>query len=121
VIPAFNDVQKAKEEKETAINEGKRTANTVIPKAEGEAQRTVTQAEGYKIRRISEAQGDAARFQALHESYRRDAALTRRQLYLQVMADVLPGIPKTIIEGDPGSILLPLDDFKGDVKKGRQP
>ena len=84
VIPAFNDVQKAKEERETFINEGKLYTNRVIPKAEGEAARVITQAEGYKIRRINEARGDASRFQAIYRRYKVDPELTRRQLYLQV-------------------------------------
>lgn len=109
VIPAFDDVQKAKEEMETSINEGKRYTNTVLPRAEGEARQMVTEAEGYKIRRLNEARGDAARFQALLGRYRENPELTRRQLYLQVMGEVLPGMQKTIIEGDPGRFLLPIE------------
>ncbi len=109
VIPAFNDVQKAKEERETSLNEGKRYTNQVIPKAEAEGQRIVTQAEGYKIRRANEATGDAARFRSLLESYRNNPDLVRRQLYLQVMAEILPGMPKTIIEAESGQFILPLE------------
>jgi membrane protease subunit HflK len=115
VIPAFNDVQKAKEEKETRVNEGKRYANTVIPRAEAEAAREVTAAEAYKIRRLNEATGDAARFLSLLERYKSNPALTRRQLYLQVMGEVLPGMQKTILESAPGQFILPLDgERKGD-------
>lgn len=109
VIPAFDDVQKAKEERETSINEGKRYTNTVLPRAEGEAQKMITEAEGYKIRRVNEAKGDALRFQALLESYRRDPVLTRRQLYLQAMNEILPGLDKMIIDGEPGRFLLPME------------
>ena len=69
----------------------------------------ITEAEGYKIRRINEAQGDASRFQAIYRRYKVDPELTRRQLYLQVMAELLPGMEKTIIEGDPGKFLIPLN------------
>lgn len=109
VIPAFDDVQKAKEEMETSINEGKRYTNTVLPRAQGMAQQMITEAEGYKIRRINEAKGDAVRFQSLYEQYKTNRELTRRQLYLQVMGEILPGMQKTIIEGDPGRFLMPLD------------
>ncbi len=113
VIPAFDDVQKAKEEKETAINEGKRYTNSILPKAEGEAKRVTTGAEAYKIRRVNEATGDAARFLALYDSYIKNKELTRRQLYLQTMGEVLPGMEKTIIEGDGGpSIWIPLNPRK---------
>ena len=67
------------------------------------------QAQGYKLRRLNEAPGDAARFQALLGRYQAHPELTRRQLYLQVMGEILPGMQKTIIEGDPGQFLLPLD------------
>jgi len=109
VIPAFDDVQKAKEEMETSINEGKRYTNTILPRAQGMAQQMITEAEGYKIRRINEAKGDALRFQSLYDQYKTNRELTRRQLYLQVMSEILPGMQKTIIEGDPGRFLFPLD------------
>lgn len=109
VIPAFDDVQKAKEERETLINEGKRYTNTVLPRAEGEAQKIITEAEAYKIRRVNEAKGDALRFHALYERYKKDPVLTRRQLYLQMMAEILPGMDKMIIDGDPGQFLLPVE------------
>ncbi len=115
VIPAFDDVQKAKEERETFVNEGKRYRNTVVPQAQGEAKKLITEAEAYKIRRINEAQGDAARFHALYERFKKDPELTRRQLYLQVMGEVLPGMEKTIIEGDPGRFLFPIEG-KGERK-----
>lgn len=113
VISAFDDVQKAKEERETFINEGKRYRNQVVPQAEGQAKQLITDAEAYKIRRVNEARGDAARFQALYERYKKDPELTRRQLYLQIMGEVLPGMQKTIIEGDPGRFLLPIEHKGG--------
>jgi membrane protease subunit HflK len=112
VIPAFNDVQKAKEERETALNEGLRYTNAVIPKAEGLAQKHITEAEAYKIRRINEATGDASRFTAIYEAYKKSPDLTRTTLYLQMMAEVLPGLEKTLIDGDQGSFLLPLTPGK---------
>ncbi len=112
VIPAFNDVQKAKEERETAINEGRRVANQVIPKAEGQAKKLITEAEAYKIRRLNEATGDASRFASIHEAYLKSPALTRSQLYLQAMGEILPGLEKTLVDGE-GNLLMPVQPGKG--------
>ena len=73
----------------------------------------ITEAEAYKIRRVNEARGDAARFLSLYERYKTDRELTRRQLYLQVMGEVLPGMEKTIIESESGNFLIPIDPKGG--------
>jgi membrane protease subunit HflK len=98
VIEAFSDVQRAREDKETLINEGKRYQNSRIPVAEGEAARTVAEAEAYHVQKVNEAKGDAARFLAVQERYKQNATLVRRQLYLQVMEEVLPGVEKIVVD-----------------------
>jgi membrane protease subunit HflK len=62
VRPAFDDVNKAREDRERKKNEAEAYANDVIPRARGDAARLVQEAEGYKASSIARAEGDARRF-----------------------------------------------------------
>ncbi len=98
VVEAFNDVQRAKEDMETAQNEGRRIYNERIPVAEGDALRILAEAEAYRVRRVNEAKGDAGRFLAILAQYRTNPDLVRRQLHLEAMQEVLPRLKKTIVD-----------------------
>jgi membrane protease subunit HflK len=114
VKPAFNAVNEAKQEKETMINEAMKEYNTIIPRASGDAEKTIKQAEGYAINRVNRAEGDAARFLSLWKSYSVAKDVTRRRLYMETMAQVLPQVEKKyIIDEDETGILrvLSLDEL----------
>ncbi len=100
VKPAFNEVNQAIQEKERAINEAWADYNKSVPKAKGEADQAVRSAEGYALERVNNAEGDAKRFEALYEEYRKAPAVTRRRLYLETMAQVLPKLGKKVIVDD---------------------
>ena len=113
VKPAFNAVNEAKQEFETLINQARKEYNTIIPRARGEAERTIKEAEGYAIDRINRAEGDASRFVALWRQYSQAKNVTRRRLYMETMAKVLPQVErKYIIDDKETGILriLPLDE-----------
>lgn len=88
VQQAFDDVNKAIQDKNRFINEGKEVYNTEIPRARGEANQQVLVAEGYASERINRAQGDVARFNAVYEEYRKSPKVTRERLYLEAMESV---------------------------------
>ena len=48
VIDAFNDVQRARQDKERQQNEAQAYRNDIVPKAKGEAERMIQEATGYK-------------------------------------------------------------------------
>lgn len=111
VKPAFNSVNEAKQEKEQMINEAMKEYNTIIPKARGDAERTIKEAEGYAIDRVNKAEGDAARFLSLWKQYAKAKNVTRKRIYMETMAKILPKIKqKYIIDEDENGILrlLPL-------------
>ncbi len=111
VKPAFNAVNEAKQEKEQLINEAMKQYNTEVPKAEGDAERTIKEAEGYATARVNRAEGDASRFLALWRSYKGAKDVTRRRLYMETMAEVLPKVEKKYVvdEEETGVLrLLPL-------------
>ncbi len=88
VQAAFEDVNKAIQDMNRLINEGKEAYNSEIPKAQGEAEQQVLVAEGYASERINRAQGDVARFNSVYEEYRQAPAVTRDRLYLEAVESV---------------------------------
>ena len=74
------------------------------------ADRAIKEAEGYKIGRINRAEGDVKAFLAILEEYRKAEDVTRRRLYLEAMAELLPKMGAiTLIDGDEGGVLKLLD------------
>lgn len=108
VKPSFNEVNEAKQEKDKMVNEAWEAYNKVVPRAQGEAEKTIRQAEGYALNRVNRAQGDANKFEAIWIEYSRAKNVTRRRLYLETMADVLPAIEKKIILDKDVKNLVPL-------------
>ncbi|MEE2840404.1 MAG: FtsH protease activity modulator HflK [Acidobacteriota bacterium] len=116
VKPSWDQVNQAQQQRDRLINEARGEYNRVIPRAEGEAQQTVLQAEGYSLDRVNRSQGDASRFKALYEAYRRAPNVTRRRMYLETMAKVLPRMgAKLYLDKDAEGVLpiLPLDTLRG--------
>jgi len=108
VKPSFNEVNEAQQEREKLINQAQSEYNKVIPRAQGEALQTIQEAEGYALKRVNRARGDSARFVALYDEYRKAPEVTRKRIYLETMAKVLPQIEgKVIVDGELNN-LLPL-------------
>jgi membrane protease subunit HflK len=96
VKDAFDDVNKAREDKQSTENNAQAEANRVIPVARGAAAVIAQQADGYKAERIANAQGDADRFNQLLKEYRLAPEVTRRRLYLETMEKVMADNAKVI-------------------------
>ena len=116
VIDAFNDVQRARQDKERQQNEAEAYRNDIVPKAKGEASRQLEQAAAYRERLIKEADGEAKRFVSVYEAYLTGKDVTVRRLYLERMQDVLKKSEKVIIENGQGGTgvvpYLPLPEIK---------
>ncbi len=119
VQPSFNEVNQALQEKEKMIYQAREAYNKVIPEAKGEADRLIKDAEGYALERINRSQGDANRFLQRWEAYRKAKDVTRRRLYLETMAEVIPNLgTKYILDPDQKSLLpfLNLSEKEGGKK-----
>lgn len=112
VKASFNAVNEAKQEKEKMINEARQVYNRIIPRATGEAEKTIREAEGYALRRINEAKGDAEKFTQIWSAYKEARDVTRRRMYLEALADILPKAGPVYIMDQQGHNLLPLLDLK---------
>jgi membrane protease subunit HflK len=113
VKPAFNEVNQAIQEKERAINDAWADYNKSVPKAKGEADQAIRSAEGYALERVNKAEGDASRFTALHEEYRKAPVVTRKRIYLETLAQVLPRIERKVVLDDKARGILPLLQLEG--------
>jgi membrane protease subunit HflK len=111
VKPAFNEVNKARQEKERLVNEAEKARNQKIPRARGEAEQTVSEAKAYAAERTNRAKGEAARFTAILKEYQKAPAVTRRRLYLEMVDGVLPSVGKVYIIDPAGQQPLPLLDL----------
>ncbi len=102
VIDAFDDVQRAKQDKEREQNEADAYANDILPKAQGESARLVQEATAYREQLIKEAEGEAKRFLSVYEAYKGNKAVTIKRLYLERMQEVLKASNKIIIDNSKG-------------------
>ncbi|HEY9593048.1 MAG TPA: FtsH protease activity modulator HflK [Spirochaetia bacterium] len=88
VQDAFEDVNKAIQDRSRMINEGKEAYNQAIPRASGQADQTVQEAQGYAIERVNQAKGDVSRFLAVLGEYRRAPDVVRTRLYYEMYDQV---------------------------------
>ncbi len=111
VQAAFDDVNKAGQERERAKNEGQAYANDVIPRAVGSASRLKEEADAYKARIVAQAEGDSQRFRSVLGEYQKAPQVTRDRMYVDAMQQVYANVTKVMVESRQGSNLLylPLD------------
>ena len=111
VQDAFDDVTRAKEDKERLKNEADAYANQVIPEARGAAQRELEEANAYRDRVVARAEGEADRFVKVLTEYKKAPEVTRQRLYLDAMQDVYSRTGKVLVdvEGGNNMMYLPLD------------
>jgi membrane protease subunit HflK len=91
VQDAFEDVNKAIQDMNRLVNEGKEAYNSEIPKAQGQAEQMREVAKGYAAERVNEAKGDVARFNSVYSEYRKAPDVTKQRLYYEMMEDVFKG------------------------------
>lgn len=121
VQQAFEEVNRAQQEREQMINQANGEYNKVVPRASGEAQRQLSEAEGYALQRVNEAKGDVARFSALLEQYEKAPEVTRQRLYLETLGEVLPKLGGKVILDADAKQFLPLMNVQPVVPQHPQP
>ncbi len=114
VKDAFDDVNKAREDKQSIENGALAYANKVVPVARGDAFKIAQQAEGYKAERIANAQGDATRFDQLLKEYKAAPEVTRKRLWLETMEQVMADNSK-VIDGSGGRNIINLPVTRSDA------
>ncbi len=108
VKDAFDDVTRAREERDRIINLADAYKESEIPRARGEAAKITEAAEAFKQGRIARAEGEAQGFVKLLEAYEKSPDVTRQRLYLEMVERVFPNFNKYIIND---AKILPLLDI----------
>ncbi len=111
VAKAFRDVETAKQQKATALNQALEYKNSKIPDANAQADKIVRAAEGDKQSKINEAIGERDRFLSMYNEYINFPDITRERMYLETIESILPGIRVYIDDGTGIEKLLPLEDL----------
>ena len=106
VRDAFDDVLRARQERETRINQAEAYAADVIPRARGDAERIIQEAKAFQQARIQTADGEARRFEAVLNEYNSSPEVTRQRLYLEALEQVLPGVSKIVVDPDTDPVLI---------------
>jgi membrane protease subunit HflK len=123
VVDAFNEVQRARQTKETLKNQAETYRNEIIPVAKGQAEKMRQEAEAYKQQIVKRAEGDASRFNSILAAYRNAPEVTSDRMYLETMEEILQNT-KTVILGSngAGNVLpyLPLNELKKQAPKETQ-
>ncbi len=114
VSKAFRDVETAKQQKETALNQALEYRNSRLPAAKAEADKILRDAEGQKQARINEATGERDRFMSMYNQYTAFPQITRTRMYLEAMESILPDVKVYIDSGSSTQALLPLEPFTAD-------
>lgn len=112
VQSAFDDVIRAREDRERTINQARAYENSVIPEAEGRAARIREEAQGYRESVIARADGESTRFLALLTEYQNAPEVTRERLYIDAMQEMLSNTSKVLLDTEEGAgnmMYLPLD------------
>lgn len=111
VQASFNEVNQAQQERERAINVASGEYNKEVPRARGRAAQSIRAAEGYAKERVNNAEGEVLAFNAQLAEYLKAPEVTRRRLYLETMAEVLPRVKNKVVVGEDVKGLLPVLDL----------
>lgn len=111
VRAAFNDVNRADQDKATYIQQAQAYASKIIPLAQGMASRALADATGYQQKVVLTAQANVARYDALTRAYSSAPEVTRERMYLETMQTILSRTTKVLVDLNTSNNLLylPLD------------
>jgi len=99
VKDAFQEVNRARQNKERVVNEAEGERNRQIPAARGKKEQAILEAEGYRERLVLETTGRIDAFEAQLTEYEQAKEVTRMRLHLEAVEQVLAGVgEKTIID-----------------------
>lgn len=113
VRAAFNDVNRADQDKATYVQQAQAYASKVVPIAQGVAARILADANAYQQQVVLRAQANIAKYQAIVKVYASAPDITRERMYLETMQTLLQNTSKVLIDTNTGNnlIYLPLDKW----------
>ncbi|MCX4027604.1 FtsH protease activity modulator HflK [Endozoicomonas sp. SM1973] len=115
VQAAFDDVIRAREDRERVQNKAIAYRNAILPQAKGKSKRITEEAQAYKAEITAKANGETSRFKQVLVEYKKAPEITRSRMYIETIQDVLGETNKVIVDVEGGNNLmyLPLDKLMG--------
>jgi len=117
VKDAFQEVNRARQNKERVVNEAEGERNRQIPAARGKRDQMISEAEGYRELNVLETQGLISAFNAKLAEYEKAPEITKQRLYLEAMEEVLSSVGNKTIIDDSVNQMLPILNI-GDATPG---
>ena len=118
VKAAFDDVTKAREDRERFIHEAESYYNKIVPEAKGQAQQMLQEAEAYQQEAVNAALGDTQRFNMILPEYNKAPQVTKTRLYIDALEQVFSNSSKVVVDVNAGNnlIYLPLEQLMKSAK-----
>ena len=112
VQEAFDDVLRAREERDTRINSALAYESKILPEARGTAERIFQDAHAYAAQQVNQAQGESDRFLAILAEYEAAPEIIRQRMYLETIERlnlrfVIAGPGQTVILNGSGQAVIP--------------
>jgi membrane protease subunit HflK len=125
VRDAFQEVVRAKADRERLINEAQAYQNDVVPRARGEKQQEIEEASAFRDQQILRAAGEAARFLSILNAYRLAPEVTRERMHIEALEDILDQVGLILLDdeaiGNGVLPFLPLTDLSGSNQTSNRP
>jgi membrane protease subunit HflK len=118
VRDAFQEVVRARADKERLINEAQAYANDVVPRARGDKQEQIENASAFKDQQELLATGDAERFLSVLGEYRLAPEVTRERMHIEALEAILARVELILLDiGASNQVLpiLPLGDLSESI------
>ncbi len=117
VQDAFDEVQRAKEDKARFENQAEAYRQQILPEARGLAAQEIEKANAYTGEIIAKATGEAERFLKLLSEFEAAPEVTQDRLYIQAVESVLQSTTKVMVDIESGNnlLFLPLDQLRGNA------
>ncbi|MFC1997714.1 FtsH protease activity modulator HflK [Chloroflexota bacterium] len=108
VRDAFQEVVRARADKERLINEAQAYANDVVPRARGDKQEQIENASAFKDQQELLATGDAERFLSVLGEYRLAPEVTRERIHIEALEAILARVELILLDAGVGNQVLPI-------------
>jgi membrane protease subunit HflK len=107
VIDAFNEVQRARQDRDRLKNEAEAFSNDIVPRARGQAAKLIADAEAYQAEVVNRAKGDASRFDQIFQAYLKNKDVTKERIYIETVEGIFSNVEKIIIDNEGSNGVVP--------------
>jgi membrane protease subunit HflK len=107
VIDAFNEVQRARQDRDRLKIEAEAFSNDLVPRARGQAAKLIADAEAYQAEVVNRAKGDASRFDQIFQAYLQNKDVTKERIYIETVEGIFSNVEKIIIDNEGAGGVVP--------------